>query len=126
MNTVTALAEVIGSLFVLVGLSMLNKNYFSALMSDLSKSKGLTWMMGLVTFLAGAVSLSLYNVWSSSWEVIITIVGWLTVIKGVFITLFPNTSIPLYRKIASKSVLMVSGVISIVIGVVLFYVGYTA
>jgi uncharacterized protein YjeT (DUF2065 family) len=126
MNVATVLAEVIGAVFVLVGLSTLNKKNFRSVMDDLSKSRGLTWTVGIVTFLAGAVTVSLYNVWSSNWEVLVTIVGWLLIIKGLFITLFPNTSIPFYRKFTSNGALMASGIIAIVIGLVLFYLGFMA
>ena len=95
-------------------------------MTDLANSKGLAWTLGIVTFLAGAVTVSLYNVWSSSWEVLVSIIGWLLLIKGVFITLFPNASIPFYRKVASNSLLVISGVIAIIIGVILLYLGLTS
>ena len=89
MSTVTILAEILGAVFVLVGISVLNKKYFSSVMNDLKNSKGLTWTVGVITFVAGAVTVGLYNVWSSDWQVAITIIGWLMVIKGAFITLFP-------------------------------------
>lgn len=126
MNTANVLAEVIGAVFVLVGLSVLNKKSFAELMNDLKHSKGLTWTVGVITFLAGAVSVALYSAWTADWHVVITIVGWLMLIKGAFITLFPNTSISLYGKFISKSLLVTSAVIAIVIGIVLFCFGFSA
>ena len=126
MSTVTSLAEVLGAVFVLVGLSMFNKKSFMSAMTDLANSKGLSWTVGLVTFVAGVITVSLYNVWSSNWEVVITIVGWLMIIKGLFITLFPNISLPFYRKFASNSALTICAVIAVIVGVILFYLGLTA
>jgi hypothetical protein len=126
MNVATVLAEVIGAAFILVGLTTLNKKYITAVLSDLEKSKGLTWLTGVVTFLLGAITLGLYNTWSSDWQVVITIIGWLMVLKGAFITLLPNTSMKFYRKVGSNAVVVVAGVVAIVIGLVLFSIGFTA
>ncbi len=125
MAATNVLSEVLGAVFVLVGLSVLNKKYFMAVMNDLKESKGLTWTLGVITFIAGAVTIGLNNVWSSNLQLVITIIGWLMLIKGTFITLFPNTSISFYRKLASNSILVASGVVAVIIGLVLWYLGST-
>lgn len=126
MDTSIVLAEVIGAAFVLVGLTTLNKNYITAVMGDLERSKGLTWLTGVVTFVLGAIIVGLYNVWSSDWQVVITIIGWLMILKGAFITLLPNSSMSFYRKVGSNALIVVAGIVAIIIGLVLFYMGLTA
>jgi hypothetical protein len=65
---------------VIVGLTAFNKSYFSAVMTDLANGKGLLWVTGLITFVMGTVIVALHNVWSVDWRVIVTLLGWLTVI----------------------------------------------
>jgi predicted signal transduction protein with EAL and GGDEF domain len=48
------------------------------------------------------------------------------VIKGAFITLFPNSSMPLYKKVANSSLVVAAGAIAIIVGIVLFYLGLTS
>jgi len=126
MNTPSILAEVIGAVLILTGITAVNKKYITQVMSGLEGSKALSWTVGLITFLMGAVVVALYDVWNSSWEVLVTIIGWLMIIKGAFITLFPNSSMPLYKKVANSSLVIVAGVIAIIVGLILFYLGLTA
>jgi hypothetical protein len=126
MNTLTVLQEVMGAAFILVGLTTLNKNYIKEVMNGLHDSKALTWLTGVITFLLGVITVAIYNVWSSDWHVIITIIGWLMLLKGAFITLLPNASMSFYRKIGSSTLVMVSGAVVVIIGLVLLYLGITA
>ena len=92
-------------------------------MDELARSKALTWLAGLLTFVIGVASVSFYHAWSSDWRVVVTIFGWLTVLKGAFITLFPTASIAFYRKALTSTVMTVSGVVAVLIGIVLLYLG---
>ena len=89
MNIANTLAVLMGTTLVILGITVFNKPYFNAVMTDLANSKGLVWITGLITFVMGMVIVALHNVWSADWRVIITLLGWLTVIKGAVIVLFP-------------------------------------
>jgi uncharacterized membrane protein len=123
MSAPNILAEIFGGMLVLVGLTAFNKSYLTAAMGELAKSKALTWLAGLLTFVIGVASVSFYHAWSSDWRVVVTVVGWLTVLKGVFITLFPTTSIGFYRRALTSTVMTVSGIVAVLIGIVLLYLG---
>ena len=45
---------------------------------------------GYITFLMGLVTVILHNVWTASWEVVITILGWSTLLKGISKIGFPE------------------------------------
>ena len=47
MNIANTLAVLMGSALVIVGVTLFNKSYFSAVMTDLANSKGLLWITGL-------------------------------------------------------------------------------
>ena len=98
MNIANTLALLIGSSLVIVGITVFNKSHFSAVMTDLANSKGLLWLTGLITFVMGAVIVALHNVWSADWRVLVTLLGWLTVIKGAVIVLFPSSMLLFYRR----------------------------
>ena len=91
-------------------------------MNDLVNNQGLLWVTGLVTFVMGTVMLALYNTWSKSWRVLVTIIGWLAVIKGAVLMLFPQV-MKLYVNFLSNTTLTLSGIYAIVLGGVFLFLG---
>jgi hypothetical protein len=123
MNIANTLAVLMGSALVIVGITLFNKSYFSAVMADLASSKGLLWGTGFITFVMGMVIVALYNVWSADWRVLVTLLGWLTVIKGAVIMLFPSSMMLFYRKFLSDHLLTYSGIYAVVLGGLLLFLG---
>jgi hypothetical protein len=125
MNIANTLAVVMGSTLVIVGITIFNKSYFNAVMTDLANSKGLLWVTGLITFVMGTVIVALHNVWSVDWRVIVTLLGWLTAIKGAVIVVFPSSMLLVYRRFLSNHLLSYSGVYAVVLGGLLVFLGFT-
>jgi hypothetical protein len=123
MNIANTLATIMGSALVIVGITTFNKSYIGAVMTDLANSKGLLWLTGLITFVMGMVIVALYNVWSADWRVLVTLLGWLTVIKGAVITLFPSSMMLFYRRFLSNHHLTYSGVYALALGGLLLFLG---
>ena len=91
-------------------------------MNDLVNNQGLLWVTGLVTFVMGTVMLALYNTWSKSWRVLVTIIGWLALIKGAVLMLFPQV-MTLYVNFLSNTTLTLSGIYAIVLGGLFLFLG---
>ena len=125
MNIANTLAVLMGSALVIVGITLFNKSYFNAVMTDLANSKGLLWITGFITFVMGTVIVALYNVWSADWRVLVTLLGWLTVIKGAFIMLFPSSMTLFYRRFLSDHLLTYSGIYALMLGGLLLFLGLT-
>ena len=85
-------------------------------MTDLANSKGLLWVTGFITFIMGTVLVALHNVWSADWRVLVTLLGWLTVIKGAVIMLFPSSMMRIYRKFLSDHLFTYSGIYALILG----------
>jgi hypothetical protein len=123
MNIANTLAVLMGTTLVILGITVFNKPYFNAVMTDLANSKGLVWITGLITFVVGMVIVALHNVWSADWRVIVTLLGWLTVVKGAVILLFPSSMLLLYRRFLSDRLLTYSGIYAVVLGALLLFLG---
>ena len=68
-----------------------------------------------------------HNILISGWTTIITILGWMSFIKGSMMIVIPERSIKLYKAIKiTDSQLAVYGAIVAVMGLVCFYLGYFA
>ena len=122
MHIANKLAILAGSAFFVVGLSLFINPYVSTAMNDLVNNQGLLWVTGLVTFVMGTVMLALYNTWSKSWRVLVTIIGWLAVIKGAVLMLFPQV-MTLYVNFLSNTTLTLSGIYAIVFGGLFLFLG---
>src|SRR6516225_1300522 len=122
MHIANKLAILAGSAFLVVGLSLFINPYVSTAMNDLVNNQGLLWVTGLVTFVMGTVMLALYNTWSKSWRVLVTIIGWLAVIKGAVLMLFPQV-MTLYVNFLSNTTLTLSGIYAIVFGGLFLFLG---
>ena len=126
MNLVSVLAEIIGAVLVLVGLSVLSGRSRGLFLDGLFGNRAVLWLAGFVTFVLGAVVVALDNVWSSGWQVVIPIIGWLMMAKGIFLSVFQETSTSFYRKLLTDGPATAAGIIAVALGIVLFYLGYAA
>ena len=75
----------------------------------------------------GVVIIMTHNVWVTNWTVIITIIGWCELIKGIGMIVFPNMVsklIQAFRK--NENLLMVLSIVALIFGAVLTFFGFFA
>lgn len=120
------LAKLLGPYFIVVCLGvLLNRDNYLKLIDDFVNNAGLRYIGGLLALVFGLLVVINHNVWESSWVVIITIIGWMGLIKGSWILIFPNrmsSFVEVYKK--NNNFLTVSLSIFILLGVFLSFKGY--
>lgn len=90
-------AQFWGWLLVIVGtIFLFRKNALLEELFSLVKDSGFTLISGYLALTLGLATVLLHNVWVADWRVVITIFGWMSVLKGVVRMGFPD--------IAQKSV----------------------
>ncbi|PIR74003.1 MAG: hypothetical protein COU35_04845 [Candidatus Magasanikbacteria bacterium CG10_big_fil_rev_8_21_14_0_10_47_10] len=57
---------------------------------EMTKDKSFVISTGYTSFFLGLVTVILHNVWTWNWPVVITILGWSTIIKGITKIGFPE------------------------------------
>ncbi|AHB41621.1 hypothetical protein P148_SR1C00001G0832 [candidate division SR1 bacterium RAAC1_SR1_1] len=83
------LAKFWGSLFMILGvLSILAK--FLSRVIEYTEDKTITISTGYITFLLGLATVVAHNVWVADWPVAVTILGWITLFKGIEKIGFPD------------------------------------
>jgi hypothetical protein len=116
------IAEALGIFFVVMGAAMVvNGKETAAIIEEAAQNKGYLWMWGFLALAVGAVIVSLNNLWTSGLPLIITIMGWLALVKGAFILVFPGAVSSLYRKFGHSGMIVFAGVVALVIGFALLY-----
>lgn len=120
MNISIFFAQMLGIMFLVLGLSMVfNKKWTAIAIEEMTKNQGIIWLAGFITLMLGATIVGLNNVWTSSLPLFITILGWLTVIKGATILIFPNFSFSYYRKMNKGNIFVWGGVFVTILGLIL-------
>jgi hypothetical protein len=120
------LAKLIGPVSVAMGVGMLlNAPIFRILAEQFLSSYALIFLAGLLTLTAGIALVLAHNVWVGDWRLIITILGWLSVIGGTFRIVAPNLVVRIGDAVISHGeAFMVAGFAVLVLGCVLSYFGY--
>ena len=117
------LAQILGIIFTVAGLSfMLNKKGVRALLE--TKNDSFLWLYGFIALTFGAVILALNDSWNSGLVSLITLMGWLSIVKGIALTFFPESAASMYRKVVSSGFLTFSGLVALVLGIFFLYKGF--
>ncbi len=121
METSKILARIIGPVMVIPAIGIfLNFNTYQGMIGEFSKSPSLCYLGGFMALLMGLIILQFHNKWEAGWPVIITILGWITIIKGVALIIFPGGS----WYVTGPTTLIVSLGISCAVGAFLTIKGY--
>jgi hypothetical protein len=128
MATSIFLARLLGPILLAVGAGILiNPKPFYTMASEVVRSITLVYLFGLADFAAGLAIVLTHNVWAANWRVLITLIGWLMLIRGAVRILAPEAIMGFAGKvIRNKQLVPISGVVTGVLGLVLCYFGYTS
>ena len=126
MQTSIFLARLIGPILVLAAAGLLlNRKIMDAVVREVLGSAVLLSFLGLLDFVAGLAIVLTHNVWVADWRVIITILGWLLVIRGAVRVLIPDRLKGLATKVlTNKTAVCVSLGVTLALGLVLSFFGY--
>jgi hypothetical protein len=118
-------AKLIGFYFVIVAISMLvNRKSLQPFVADVSQNRNLLIFSGFLSLIFGLVVVLTHNVWVLHWPVIITILGWLTVIKGVVRIACTDWAARIMPRFGQTNAYMIVSVVCLVLGVLLLLFGY--
>jgi hypothetical protein len=128
MNTSIFLARLIGPLLLAVGAGILiDPKPFRTITGEVVRSMTLVYLFGLFDFAVGLAIVLTHNVWAANWRVLITLLGWLMLIRGAVRILAPETIMRYAAKVMrNKNIIPISGVVTGVLGLVLCYFGYVS
>lgn len=118
--------QLIGIAYAAVGLGgLINKNTYNRLIEGFVDSPALLFVTGILALVMGFVLVAFHNVWVMGWTVIITLFGWIALIKGVMILVFPGFYNYLSRKMKMRASFMYAYAASVLlIGVLFLLLGF--
>lgn len=128
MNNSKFLGKVIGIYLIIVSVMLFtNMQGNIDLINSLMTNAPLMFITGFITLILGLLLVVSHNVWQWNWRVIITLIGWMVLLKGLTILFFP-------RAIDETTTLFVQNLtvaysflgLDFIIGIVLVYFGFIA
>lgn len=119
------LAQLLGVFYLVIGLSvLLKKEYYTKLFKTIEKNGMFVMMMGIFTLLVGVIMVMLHSKWTGGVDSLVSIIGWIALLKGIFTLLFPQWSINLAKNVVDENGVLVMGVAGSILGLILMYFGF--
>ena len=127
MDLSTFLAQLFAVAYLSIGVGMLlDKAFYRHMLDEVYKDHLGMYLGGILALVAGFSIVSTHNLWVKDWTVLVTIIGWLALVKGVGLLAFPTKFMhPWKHVMASKRLTTISGIV-IVLGLVFGYYGFVA
>ena len=125
MDVSILLARLMGPLFLAVGAGLLiNQDHYRKMLQRFLTDTALYYFYGALALTGGVAILLFHNLWVADWRVLLTIMGWLSVIKGLARLLVPQAGLRLAGSLESPAFLRGGGILAAGLGVWLCVMGY--
>ena len=124
MEIANFLASIWGLYLVFMPLSLLVnpkhiKNIFSVMENEAS-----AYICGTICFILGTATVLLNNTWAYDWKTIVTVLGWVSIIKGLFLLFWTQGAINFYSRVKDKEWLSFGLLALSFVGLVSVYFGF--
>ncbi len=119
------LAQVFGLYFILAGVAILVRPSTLTELLETFSHRTAVFIGGFMALIIGIPLVLLHNVWNGTWQVLITLLVWATLIKGITLIFVPNVAtswIAVFRKHQNVTKHFIWVVI--VFGLYLAYIGF--
>ena len=120
------IARLLGPMFLVVSVAWLLKpQMFRAVLTQFVGSEVWLYFGGVLGLLAGLALVLTNNVWLLDWRLIITLLGWVMVVRALITIFQPQWMVTVAKSIvAHRGIFIGSAVFNLLIGLVLSYFGY--
>lgn len=116
-------AKILGTYFIISGVFLIFRGKtIPALLKDFFDHPAVVYLAGVILIFLSSLLLIQSNVWDGTWRVLVTILSWVVLFKGLAYIFIPET----LHKIVTKKVLRslnLYGLVAIAVGLFLFYLG---
>jgi predicted MFS family arabinose efflux permease len=85
-------ARILALTYIAAGIAAFSgKITFGQMVEEFERSPALTFVTGFIALVFGMVLVAYHNIWVMDWIVLITVVGWMSLFKGVLLMAFPQS-----------------------------------
>ena len=114
------IAQLYAIAFLALGLGLvLEPHYYQKLFKEMVKEPGVMMMGGFFALILGFIIVTKHNVWYG-WGTLITLFGWVAVLKGVSLLVFPKYMLKWTENwLADMHFLQIWGLVVLMMGIIL-------
>ncbi|MDO3401542.1 hypothetical protein QWI29_15995 [Mycolicibacterium neoaurum] len=119
-------ARVIGPYLAVVAIvATARSSEMASMLAQFTSVQVLSWVVGAIVLACGTAIVAFHQYWRTPAAVVVSVVGWLLVVRGVFLIAFPTVFASLAdRVIATAGSWMWLYVVMALIGLYLTYIGW--
>jgi len=124
------IARLMGPVLLVMGIGMVvglmtEGDAYPALLKEFLASRALIFLMGALTLAPGLAIVNAHNLWVPDWRVVVTVLGWLFIFRGILALVFPTLVQRLGEDVSVGRTGIVAGaVVTLVLGAFLSVMGY--
>jgi len=127
METTIFLAQLWGPALLAVGLGIfVSRKYYVRVYHELEKETLAMLCFGMMAISVGIAQIHFHNVWSTFPQIIVSLLGWATLIKGFAMTIVPGFVDRGGDWTVKSKLLPISGALTVILGLYLSWLGYLA
>lgn len=117
------LAKIFAAVYLAAGLGvLLNPRFYSRIMDDILKNVAVTFIYGFFAIIFGVFMVTYHNFWVKDWTVVVTLVGWASLLKGFMFLVLPQT----IKLVRPMYYLRYFAIVALAIGIFFGYCGFFA
>lgn len=125
MDITETLAQIWGPMLIAIGVGILfSANYYKKIYRDLESEPLAVLGLGMVLMAVGIMQVLVHNVWASIPQIVISLVAWGTLLKGVVLVTFPRLVDQVGNKVAVSGIIPVVSVGALALGAYITWIGY--
>jgi uncharacterized protein YjeT (DUF2065 family) len=123
MELSVLIARIAAVVYVTTGAAMLVGTFdLKAAYAQMKKDPMFMPLLGTFVSVLGMLIASYHNVWVKGWPVLITIIGWVLLLEGVFYILFPRQLLAFFKKLPTNQIGW--GIFTMAMGCLFGYFGF--
>lgn len=127
MNTTIFFAQLWGPILLAIGLGIFfSQKYYVKLYCDLEKNSLAVLGLGIGFMVVGIIQTAVHNAWNTLPQIIITLLGWGTLLKGILFLVLPGLVDKTGDWEVKSKLIPLAGSVMTIIGIYLTYLGYLA
>ena len=124
MDTSILIARLLAVVYLTVGIGMLfNHEYYQKMLKKILKDPTVFYFGGVMALVAGVLMVTFHNIWQWNWLGLITLFGWIAVLKGVMLLVLPEHTTRWRMDLLAKN-LKTWAIVVLFLGVVFGYFGF--
>ncbi|HWU24494.1 MAG TPA: hypothetical protein VN086_01945 [Candidatus Paceibacterota bacterium] len=126
MTSTTALvASIAGPAFVLIGIGFfVSREHYKNVYQNLQRETLAVFITAMVVFATGIATIKAGNAWDTLPNIIVNLLGWGMILKGISLTVMPSFAERMAARVANSGLFAIVGIVLLILGLYLSAVVY--